>query len=101
MRHAFAILALLLSAAAHAAEHNTPADVAISCNQSGAVVTLGRNTIEPGATYYLGKDCDAFRPGVGTGRWWYAVSAFVIDINGRWLRFGGELGCQSLPYCRP
>ena len=46
--------------------------------EDGAVVVLGRNTIEPGAKYYLGKDCDAYRPGVGKGRWWYAASAFII-----------------------
>ncbi|MEM1129535.1 MAG: hypothetical protein AAGH83_03335 [Pseudomonadota bacterium] len=84
---------------AWADEHNIPADLHITCNDNGAVVVLGQNTVEPGATYYLGKDCDAYRPGQRSGQWRYAASAFVIEINGTSTRFANELNCSALPYC--
>ena len=101
LRYVLAVLAMLIAAPAGADDPDAPPDLSVSCNANGAVVVLGPNTVEPGATYYLGKDCDAFRRGMGTGRWWYAGSAFVVALDGRLLRFTGELQCRALPYCRP
>lgn len=94
-------LACLPATAAMATSHDWPADLAISCNPNGAVVVLGPATTEPGATYYLGKDCDAARKGGGTGQWWYAASGFAVRIGDSALRFGGDLDCPTLPYCTP
>lgn len=88
-------LASLLGMAANATEHNTPADISISCNQNGAIVEVSN-----GSTYYLGNSCDASQPGVGEGRWWYAASAFIVEINGQSVRFSNELTCE-ITYCRP
>ena len=101
MRRFLSAVLLLFAAPAMAHEHNTPADVQVACNAHGAVVTLGEGTIAPGRRYYLGKSCDAAQAGGGTGRWWYAAAAYVIEIDGRALRFAGELNCPALPYCRP
>ncbi|MEL7013794.1 MAG: hypothetical protein AAFO72_11000 [Pseudomonadota bacterium] len=95
-KHILCTLAILIIAnAAQATEHNVPADIAISCNPHGAIVTTA-----DGSTYYLGKSCDASQPGVGEGRWWFAASAFIIEINGQAVRFANELSCD-VPYCRP
>ena len=100
MKHVIALLALLFGSPAFAQNFNTPADITIACNEHGAVVTLGSSTFSPGAKYYLGKDCDAYSPGVGTGRWWYAAAAFVVEINGEGYRFANDLDCEALPFCR-
>lgn len=101
MKNLFALTLTLIALPAFAIEHNQPAELAIDCNENGAVITLGDNTIEPGAKYYVGKDCDAFRPGLGAGAWWFAASGFIIEINGEGIRFSNELDCPSLPYCKP
>jgi len=89
------ITACALAASAHATEHTTPANIDIACNEHGAVVTA-----QGGATYYLGKQCDAARQGGGEGRWWYVASGFAAEIDGRAVRFSNELSCD-IPYCRP
>lgn len=85
----------MFAASASATEHNNPSDITISCNQHGAVVKTAN-----GATYYLGNNCDASQPGVGDGRWWFAASAFIIEINGTSVRFARDLTC-NVPFCRP
>lgn len=102
MRRQFLTLWLTLLAAPALGEgHEGRANLDIVCNDNGAVVTLGAQTVAPGRVYYLGKECDAFQPSLGTGRWYYAAGAFIIDIGGQGLRFGADLDCPALPYCRP
>ena len=87
-------LSLLASAAPALANGE---GIAVACNPNGAVLTLA-----DGAKIYLGKSCDAVRPGVGEGRWWYAASALIVAIEGReGLRLTVEPECEALPYCRP
>ena len=93
MRH-MAVLLSLLAVPALADGHNAPADIRVACNTNGAVVTDAK-----GQVYYLGKSCDAFAPGLGEGRWWWAASAFVVEVGGRAIRFAGEVDCPALPYC--
>lgn len=78
-----------------------PFYIDVACNAHGAVLTLGSESVAPGRVYYLGKDCDAVQPNVGTGRWYYAAGAFIVDVSGQSLRFERDLDCPSLPYCRP
>ncbi|MBV7379524.1 hypothetical protein [Maritimibacter dapengensis] len=99
MKRFVTLLGLVLAVPAFGEAHNTPADLDISCNANGAVLVLGQNTIEPGATYYLGKDCDAYSPGKGSGRWWLAASAVVVEINGVAIRFANDIDCPALPGC--
>ena len=88
------MLLLVLAAPALAEGHNLPADISVACNPNGAVVTDAA-----GQVYYLGKSCDAFAPGLGEGRWWWAASAFIVQVGGQAIRFGGEVDCPALPYC--
>lgn len=84
-----AIFTLLAVCAASLAQ----AQSGVQCNQHGAVVTLSNGTI-----YYLGKTCDAAQKGGGTGRWYLAASAFVVEINGQAVRLPFEVDCE-LPAC--
>lgn len=84
-----ATLALLTVCAASLAQ----AQSGVQCNQHGAVVTLDNGTV-----YYLGKTCDAAQKGGGTGRWYLAASAFVVEINGQGFRLPFEVDCE-LPAC--
>ena len=95
MKNLFAVAGLLAATSASADLHNTPADIKITCNQHGAIVDA-----QDGSTYYLGKQCDAARKGGGTGKWWFAAAAFLIEIDGQTMRFANELSCD-VPYCRP
>ncbi|MCA8881344.1 MAG: hypothetical protein KDA73_15640 [Rhodobacteraceae bacterium] len=88
-------LPLLLLATPVAAFGDTVADISISCNPHGAVVTM-----PDGPTYYLGKQCDAARKGGGDGKWWFAASVFIVEIGGEAVRFPFDLDCD-VPYCRP
>ncbi|MGB7243677.1 MAG: hypothetical protein WBC93_16540 [Sulfitobacter sp.] len=71
------------------------ADFSIKCNKHGAVMTT-----TDGATYYLGKTCEAAKKAGGTGRWWYAASAFIVEIDGESIRYPFEIDCD-VPYCKP
>jgi len=96
MRNLFCTLALIgAGTSAIATEHNVASGIDVSCNQHGAIVTTST-----GSTYYLGNSCDASQPGVGEGKWWFAASAFIVEINGRSVRFANELTCE-VPYCLP
>jgi hypothetical protein len=86
MRLVLAIACLVLATAAHGQN-------SVTCNAHGAVVTLA-----DGTTYYLGNDCDAVRKGGGTGRWFLAASAFVVEVNGTLVRLPIEVDCP-LPAC--
>lgn len=86
MKNTIAALALCVATAAHA-------HVGVMCNSHGAVVTL-----DDGTVFYLGKDCDAARKGGGSGRWYLAASAFVVEIGGRPMRLPFEVDCD-LPAC--
>ncbi len=92
----FVFTFLLVAVSANATEHNRPLDIKVQCNQNGAVVTM-----KSGTKFYLGKSCDAYQPGKGTGSWWWAASAFLIEIDDLLLRVPSDLDCPSLPYCRP
>lgn len=83
------LTAALLTCAATAAHSGARVD----CNAHGAVVTLANGTV-----YYMGKDCDAARKGGGTGKWWLAASAFVVQTDGQAIRLPVELDCD-LPAC--
>ena len=100
MRSFLTVLFTSLSFSVGATEHNTPADLTINCNANGAVVRVNEGPFK-GNTYYLGKSCDAARKGGGTGRWWYAAAAFIVDINGQGVRFANDMDCPALPYCLP
>jgi len=63
------------------------------CNEHGAIVTIADGTV-----YYLGKNCDAAQKGGGTGKWWLAASALVVDIGGQPVRLPFEIDCD-LPAC--
>ncbi len=91
---ALTLTALLTGSVAVATEHNVFTDLSIDCNRHGAVIKVAG-----GPTYYLGKECDALLPNVGEGRWWFAASAFVVEINGHTVRFANDLDCD-MPYCR-
>ncbi len=86
MRKFLTLVAMLSVTAAHAQGSTL-------CNEHGAVVTLADGTV-----YYLGNNCDAARKGGGTGKWWLAASAFVVEINGQALRLPFEVDC-NLPFC--
>ena len=90
MRHLMTALAICLVTAAHA---HSGAHGSVQCNDHGAVVSL-----EDGTVYYLGKNCDAAQKGGGTGKWWLAASAFVVDIGGHPVRLPFEVDCD-LPAC--
>ena len=85
---------LLSTISGFSTEHNHQANIAIDCNEHGAVLNL-----ENGGKIYLGKKCDAYQPEVGSGRWWFAASAFLVEINGQATRYANELDCD-VPYCR-
>jgi len=86
----------LLFAAALALPFAVHADTTIKCNENGAVVTSAS-----GSVYYLGKSCDAARKGGGTGKWWFAAAAFIVQIDGeQGVRFSQEMICD-IPYCKP
>lgn len=70
-----------------------PAHASVACNEHGAVVTL-----DSGDVYYLGKTCDAARPGGASGRWWLSASAYVVAIDGQFIRIPFDIDCD-LPYC--
>ncbi len=95
MKKVLSIAVVLAATTASADTHNTPANIEIACNQHGAIVKKS-----DGTTYYLGKQCDAARKDGGVGKWWYAGSAFIIEINGQSERFANELVCD-VPYCKP
>ena len=96
MKHLAFLFGVVSAAPALADYHNTLLDLEITCNAHGAVVTLSEGTI-----FYLGKSCDAAREGGGTGRWWFAASAFLIELDdGTYLRVPNEMICD-VPYCRP
>lgn len=101
MRGSLTSVLVFLGFAAVASDLHVAPDIRIDCNENGAVVTLGPKTQEPGAVYYLGNACDTFREGVGTGRWWYGASGFVIEVAGELIRFNGELPCETMPSCFP
>ncbi len=82
------LIALFVTSAAQAA-------AGFQCNQHGAIVTLADGTV-----YYLGNKCDAAQKGGGTGKWWLAASAFVVEIDGYALRLPVEVDCD-LPFCSP
>ena len=86
MKHFLATLAICLATTA-------AAQSGVQCNAHGAVVTL-----DDGTVYYLGKTCDAAQQGGGTGRWWLAASAFVVEIDGQPQRLPFEVNCD-LPAC--
>ena len=65
----------------------------VQCNGHGAIVTL-----TDGSVYYLGKNCDAALKGGGSGKWWLAASAFVVNIGGQPKRLPLEVDCD-LPAC--
>ncbi|MEJ6403671.1 hypothetical protein [Yoonia sp. 2307UL14-13] len=89
MRNYFIIFLVMLSSVANA-------DVRIQCNSNGAVVTAPDGNI-----YYLGNGCDAARAGGGEGKWWFAASAFIVQIEGEdGIRFSREMICD-VPYCLP
>lgn len=93
-------LLFLTMTGAAATDHNRPVDLSVSCNKHGAIVTVNSGIVA-GNTYYLGKNCDAALKDGGTGRWWWAASAFIVEINGEGIRFSNDLGCDQLPYCKP
>lgn len=83
-----------------ATEHNTPSNLNIECNKNGAEITiLNTGIFVRGTKLYLGKDCDAFLPEIGSGNWWFAASAFVVEISGNSYRFANEIDCPTLPAC--
>lgn len=65
----------------------------VQCNEHGAIVSLSDGTV-----YYLGNNCDAAQKDGGTGKWWLAASAFVVDVNGQPIRLPFEVDCD-LPAC--
>ena len=71
------------------------ADFNIQCNRHGAVMTTSNGEI-----YYLGKNCDAAKKSGGSGRWWFAASALIVEINGEGFRYPFDINCD-LPYCKP
>ena len=82
---------------ANGAEHNDHskfANVIIKCNKHGAVITLSDKS-----KYYMGKNCDAYQPGVGSGHWWLAASAYIVRINEKHIRLPFDIECD-LPYCK-
>lgn len=82
------VLALVMCAASGADAQGT-----VECNEHGAVVTLAIGT-----TFYLGNNCDAAQKGGGTGKWWLAASALVVEIDGQATRLPFEIDCD-LPAC--
>lgn len=96
----FILVISAIPVALSADSHNTPSDLSIQCNANGAVIRVN-NGHSRGKTFYLGKSCDAAQKGGGTGKWWYAAAAFIVEINGSGTRFANEIDCPALPYCRP
>jgi hypothetical protein len=86
MRRLVLLLTLSFASTAHA-------QARYDCNAHGAVVTMTDGTV-----YYMGKDCDAAQKGGGTGKWYLAASAFIIEINGKGFRLPIEIDCD-LPAC--
>ncbi|MGJ8534887.1 MAG: hypothetical protein ACSHYC_22070 [Alphaproteobacteria bacterium] len=89
-------LAFMSTATAFANEHKNHADIAniiIDCNKHGAIITDPQ-----GQKTYLGKNCDAYQPNVGSGRWWLTASAFAVEINGKATLLPVEVDCD-LPAC--
>lgn len=86
MRIILAAIVIFSAVAAQAADR-------YHCNAHGAVVTLADGTV-----YYLGKNCDAAQKGGGTGHWWLAASAYVVDIGGQPRQLPIEIDC-NLPAC--
>lgn len=82
---------VLMICAATAANAQTQGS--FQCNEHGAVVALADGTV-----YYLGRNCDAAQQDGGTGRWFLAASAFVVEINGQSKRLPFEVDCD-LPAC--
>jgi len=74
--------------------HNTPTPMTTSCNANGAVID-----VTGGPTFYLGNSCDAAMKNGGTGKWWYAAAAFLIEIDGKTWRFANNPNCPTLSYC--
>lgn len=96
----FTCLFLVVPQVVSATEHNHPSNLTVICNPNGAEVRVNDGAFR-GSTYYLGKSCDAARKSGGTGKWWYAAAAFIVQIDGQGARFSNEIDCPSLPYCRP
>lgn len=82
------VTALALAAAAVADGHNRPTPMSFVCNSHGAKVT-----VRGGPVFYLGNACDAALVGGGTGKWWYAAAAFLVEIDGKMWRFANEIKC--------
>ncbi|QFS83849.1 hypothetical protein FIU97_13960 [Roseivivax sp. THAF40] len=77
--------------------HDRPVRYEHVCSADGAALTL-----ENGQRIYLGKSCDTFVPGHGTGNWWYAASGFWVSAPDFGMKFNGQdAPCPSLPYCQP
>lgn len=58
-------------------------EYSVERNQNGAVLR------SPNATLYLGKDCDAYSPEYGRGRWGWANAGFSVSFpaKGRFFAF--------------
>lgn len=90
------LLALSGTGAVYASEQtnqNLANCVRIDCNKHGAIITD-----QNGQRTYLGKNCDAYQPNIGSGSWWLTASAFAIEINGKASLLPYEVDCD-LPAC--
>ena len=84
---------ILISVIAICSVTTANAQGTVHCNEHGAIVT-----IEDGAIYFLGKNCDAAQKGGGVGKWWLAASAYVVQIGEQPKRLPFEVDCD-LPAC--
>ncbi|MFC5584211.1 DUF6636 domain-containing protein [Nitratireductor kimnyeongensis] len=89
-----AVEARRAASAPGATAYNEPANISVACNDNGAVLSLPDRS-----KVYLGKQCDAYKPGVGNGGWWLAASAFIVEIDGQATRYAKDLSCDTLSYC--
>lgn len=94
MKPIASLVLALFTMPAMAQQLNVPADITFTCNDNGAVVHL-----PDGSKSYLGKDCDAYQPGVGSGRWYFAAASFIVEINSEGTAYAYDIPCD-VPYCQ-
>ena len=87
---------MLLFVGSAAAQQVQVPNVTFQCNADGAVMTDASGQI-----YYLGRSCDAYVPGKGSGQWGYTASGMYVDwqSDGMIFRYV-QPDCPSLPFCR-
>ena len=87
----FAITILLLTSAAAQAQNRTHVDgtgtrYSYSANADGGVLT----PMDGGAALYLGRSCDAYSPGYGTGTWFWANAGFSVEFPDKQFGFARQ-----------